>query len=69
MSYFSQKFRAAKYYFKDIRLAKRNNYDVFKTYGSNDLIKKLIKKSKFTSFNKAFNNTIKWYLRKGYKVI
>ena len=58
-----------KYNFKNIRLAKKNNYDVFKTFGSNDLIKKLVKKNKFTSFDKAFNNTIKWYLKKGYKFI
>tara|TARA_B100001027_G_scaffold216577_1_gene193390 strand:+ start:5946 stop:6917 length:972 start_codon:yes stop_codon:yes gene_type:complete len=41
-----------------------NKIEVFKTHGDNKKILKLFKKFKYTSFDKALNNTIKWYLDK-----
>ena len=53
--------------FKKIIYAKKNKLDVYKTYGSNKLIKKIIKFKKFTTFNSGFKKSINWYLNKGYK--
>jgi UDP-glucuronate 4-epimerase len=53
--------------FKKIIYAKKNKLDVYKTYGSNKLIKKITKFKKFTSFNFGFKKSINWYLNKGYK--
>ena len=38
--------------------------EVTKTHGDNRKILKLFKKFKYTSFDKALNNTIKWYFDK-----
>ena len=45
----------------------RNKLDVYKTYGDNNRVKKLIKVNKFTNFDKALVRTIKWYKKIGYK--
>ncbi len=39
-----------------------NKIEVVKTHGDNKKILKLLKKFKYTNFDKALNNTIKWYL-------
>ncbi len=41
-----------------------NKIEVKKTHGDNRKILKLLKKFKYTNFDKALNNTIKWYLDK-----
>jgi len=39
-----------------------NKIEVVKTHGDNKKILELLKKFKYTNFDKALNNTIKWYL-------
>ena len=38
--------------------------EVLKTHGNNKKILKRIKKFKYTNFDKALNNTLKWYFDK-----
>ena len=52
-----------KYNFKKIKLIKKNKADVINTHGSNRNLKKITKINKFTTFEKGFNNTLKWYLK------
>jgi len=47
----------------------KNNLDVFKTHGNNTKIKKILKFSKFTSFESGFLNTYKWYKKYYNKLI
>ena len=35
--------------------------DVFKTYGDNTKIKRILKKVKFTNYKTGVQNTVKWY--------
>jgi len=51
-------------FFKNIE---KNKLDVYKTYGDNTRIKKLLKIKKFTHFNTGLLRTIKWYKQAGYK--
>ncbi len=53
---------AFKYRSKNSKLL--NKIEVFRTHGDNRKILKLFKKFKYTNFDKALNNTIKWYLDK-----
>jgi len=48
---------------KNIKEVKKNSYDVNKTHGDNNLIKKYFNIKKFTSFQVGLNNTVKWYLK------
>ena len=53
--------------YKLIKNIKKNNLDVYKTYGDNKRIKKLTNTNINTNFNKGLLNTIKWYNKIGFK--
>ena len=38
-----------------------NRIEVTKTHGDNRRVLKLLKKFEYTNFDKALNNTLKWY--------
>ena len=50
-----------------IKNVKKNKLDVYKTYGDNSRIKKLVNVNRYTDFKKGLLNTIKWYKNIGYK--
>ncbi len=50
-----------------IKNVKKNKLDVYKTYGDNKRIKKLVNVNRYTDFKKGLFNTIKWYKNVGYK--
>ncbi len=52
--------------YKLIKNIKKNNLDVYKTYGDNKRIKKLTNININTNFNKGLLNTIKWYNKIGF---
>ena len=52
--------------YKLIKNIKKNNLDVYKTYGDNKRIKKLTGININTNFNKGLLNTIKWYNKIGF---
>ena len=51
------------YKFKKIKHIQKNKLEVYKTYGSNKLIKKITKYEKFTNFEKGIKKTYLWYLK------
>ena len=53
--------------YKLIKNIKKNKLDVYKTYGDNNRIKKLVKINRYIDFKKGLFNTIKWYKNVGYK--
>ena len=53
--------------YKLIKNIKKNKLDVYKTYGDNQKIIKLVRVKKFTNFNKGLKNTINWYKKIGYR--
>ena len=50
-----------------VKNIKKNKLDVYKTYGDNRRIIKLVNVKKFTNFNKGLKNTINWYKKTGYR--
>ena len=53
--------------YKLIKNIKKNKLDVYKTYGDNKRIIKLLKMQKFTKFSIGLINTINWYKKTGIK--
>ena len=53
--------------FKLIKNVKKNKLDVYKTFGDNSRLRKLINVNRYTDFKKGLFNTIKWYKNTGYK--
>ena len=53
--------------FKLIKNAKKNKLDVYKTFGDNSRLRKLVNVNRYTDFKKGLFNTIKWYKNTGYK--
>ena len=53
--------------YKLIKNIKKNKLDVYKTYGDNTRIRKLLKMHKFTKFSIGLINTINWYKKTGIK--
>ena len=51
------------YKYKRIKYIKKNKLEVYKTYGSNKLIKQLTKYKKFTSFKLGLKKTTSWYFK------
>jgi UDP-glucuronate 4-epimerase len=51
------------YKFKKIKYVKKNKLEVYKTYGSNRLIKQVTKFKEFTNFRLGLKKTISWYLK------
>ena len=51
------------YKFEKIEYVKKNKLEVYKTYGSNKLIKKITKFKDFTNFEKGLKKTFLWYLK------
>ena len=49
--------------FNKIIYVKKNKLEVYKTYGSNKLIKQVTKFKKFTNFELGLKKTISWYLK------
>ena len=53
--------------FKLIKNVKKNKLDVYKTFGDNSRLRKLVNVNRYTVFKKGLFNTIKWYKNTGYK--
>ena len=52
-----------RYKFNKIIYIKKNKLEVYKTYGSNKIIKQVTKFKKFTNFELGLKKTISWYLK------
>ena len=53
--------------YKKIKKIKKNKLEVFKTFGDNTRIKKLLNLDNFTNFKTGLMRTINWYKKKGHK--